>query len=75
MDLAVLGETVVQFIHFCMAITPPLTGTAQSAAPAKGAEWFEGFMQNLGRRLATGDRFHKELSRDIIPEQSETDGC
>ncbi len=24
-------------------------------------------MQNLGRRLATGDRFLKELSRDIEP--------
>ncbi len=65
LDLAVLGETVAQFIHFWMTITPPLTGAAQSAARAKGAERFEGFMQNLGRRLATGDRFLKELSRDI----------
>ena len=65
LDLAVLGETVAQFIHFWMAVTPPLTGAAQSAARAKGAERFEGFMQNLGRRLATGDRFLKELSRDI----------
>ena len=65
MDLAVLGETVAQFIHFWMTITPPLSGTAQSAARAKGAERFEGFMQTLGLRLATGDRFLKELSRDI----------
>lgn len=65
MDLAVLGETVAQFIHFWMTITPPLSGTVQSAARAKGAERFEGFMQTLGRRLATGDRFLKELSRDI----------
>lgn len=67
LDLAVLGETVAQFIHFWMTITPPLTGAAQSAARAKGAERFEGFMQNLGRRLATGDRFLKELSRDVTP--------
>ncbi|MDF2094923.1 CopG family transcriptional regulator [Aquibaculum arenosum] len=65
MDLAVLGETVAQFIHFWLTITPPLSGAAQSAARAKGAERFEGFMQTLGRRLATGDRFLKELSRDI----------
>ena len=65
LDLAVLGETVAQFIHFWMTLTPPLTGAAQAAARAKGAERFEGFMQNLGRRLATGDRFLKELSRDI----------
>ncbi|WBU65124.1 hypothetical protein [Paracoccus aerodenitrificans] len=56
-----------------MTITPPLTGAAQSAARAKGAERFEGFMQNLGRRLATGDRFLKELSRDIVPDQIPTD--
>lgn len=38
-------------------------------------------MQNLGRRLATGDRFLKELSRDVdslgddpMPDQSETNG-
>ena len=81
LDLAVLGETVAQFIHFWMTITPPLTGAAQSAARAKGAERFEGFMQNLGRRLATGDRFLKELSRDVdssgdvpSPQQSEKDG-
>lgn len=65
MDLAVLGETVAQFIHFWMTITPPLSGAAQSAARAKGAERFEGFMQTLGKRLATGDRFLKELSRDL----------
>ena len=74
MDRAVLGETVAQFIHFWMTITPPLTGAAQSAARAKGAERFEGFMQNLGRRLATGDRFLKELSRDMtLFEQTATD--
>jgi hypothetical protein len=81
LDLAVLGETVAQFIHFWMTITPPLTGAAQSAARAKGAERFEGFMQNLGRRLATGDRFLKELSRDLdslpddpLPDESESNG-
>ena len=65
LDLAVLGETVAQFIHFWMTLTPPLSGAAQSAARAKGAERFAGFMQTLGRRLATGDRFLKELSRDL----------
>jgi len=81
LDLAVLGETVAQFIHFWLTVTPPLSGMAQSAARTKGAERFEGFMQTLGRRLATGDRFLKELSRDIdslrddqTPDQSEING-
>lgn len=63
-DLAILGETISLFVHIWLASTPPLPESAQAAARAKGAERFEGFMQTLGRRLATGDRFLKELSRD-----------
>jgi hypothetical protein len=64
-DLAVLGETVSLFIRFWMTITPPLPEGAQSVARTKGTERFEAFMQTLGKRLATGDRFLKELSRDF----------
>ncbi|WP_241565290.1 ribbon-helix-helix domain-containing protein [Paenirhodobacter populi] len=66
-DLAVLGETLSLFVQFWLTITPPLPESAQSSARAKGNERFEGFVQTLGRRLATGDRFLKELSRDIEP--------
>ncbi|WP_054309584.1 CopG family transcriptional regulator [Mesorhizobium sp. 1M-11] len=68
-DLAILGETVSLFIRIWLAATPPLPESAQASARAKGAERFDGFMQSLGRRLATGDRFLKELSRDM-PAQS-----
>ncbi len=64
-DLAVLGETLSLFIRFWLTITPPIPETGKEAARAKGVERFEGFMQTLGRKLATGDRFLKELSRDI----------
>jgi len=64
-DLAILGETPSLFICFWLTITPPLPETAQASARANGAVRFEGFTQNLGRRLATGDRFLKELSRDV----------
>lgn len=64
-DLAVLGETVSLFVNIWLASTPPLPEGAQASARAKGAERFERFMQTLGRRLASGDRFLKELSRDI----------
>jgi len=56
------------FVHFWLTMTPPLPDSAKQSARLKGNERFEGFMQNLGRRLATGDRFLKELSRDIEPE-------
>lgn len=64
-ELAILGETVSLFIHFWLTVTPPLSENAQSSARAKGAERFEGFLQSLGRRLASGDRFLKELARDM----------
>lgn len=80
-DLAVLGETLSLFIRIWLSSTLPLPESAQATARTKGAERFEGFMQMLGRRLATGDRFLKELSRDVdsLPDspsqdQPEADG-
>lgn len=64
-DLAVLGETVSLFIRIWLSSTSPLPESAQAGARAKGAERFEGFMQMLGKRLATSDGFLKELSRDV----------
>lgn len=64
-DLAILGETLSLFIRFWLTVTPPLPDSAQASARAKGTERFDGFLQMLGRKLATGDRFLKDLSRDI----------
>lgn len=72
-DLAILGETLSLFIRFWMTITPPLPDSAHPSARAKGTERFEGFLQTLGRRLATGDRFLKELSRDVEGARSQSD--
>ncbi|MFT4121439.1 CopG family transcriptional regulator [Bradyrhizobium sp.] len=64
-DVAVLGETLALFVRYWLIFTPPLSDNAQASARAKGAERFDGFLQTLGKRLATGDRLLKELSRDI----------
>ncbi|AQS85492.1 MAG: CopG family transcriptional regulator [Acetobacter aceti] len=64
-DLAIMAETLALFIRFWLTVTPPLPDSAQASARAKGVERFEGFLQSLGRKLATGDRFLRELSRDI----------
>ena len=71
-DLAIVGETLSLFIRFWLTVTPPLPDSAQASARAKGSERFEGFLQTLGRRLATGDRFLKELSRDIDSRRDDT---
>lgn len=74
-DLAVLGEAISLFVHFWLTTTPPVPDSGKAAARAKGNERYKGFMQTVGRRLATGDRFFKELSRDVRPLEvgSETD--
>ena len=74
-DLAVLGETLSLFIRIWLSSTLPLPESAQATARTKGAERFEGFMQMLGRRLSTGDRFLKELSRDVdsLPDSPSQD--
>ena len=64
-DLAVLGEAVSLFVRYWLTFTPVLPDAAQASGRAKWLERFEGFMQTLGKRLATGDRFLKELSRDV----------
>ncbi len=67
-DLAVLGETLSLFIRFWMTVTPPLPEASRDAARAKGAERFEGFLQSLGRKLAAGDRFLRDVTRDHVGE-------
>ena len=64
-DLGISVETLAVFIRFWLIVTPPLPDSAQASARAKGTERFDGFLQTLGRKLATGDRFLKDLSRDI----------
>lgn len=73
-DLAVPGETLALFVRSWLIFTPPLSDNAQASARAKGAERFDGFLQSLGKRLATGDRFLKELSRDIDPSDPSATG-
>lgn len=64
-DLAVVAETLSLFVEYWMTMTPPLPESAHASARAKGAERFGKFLSTLGRKLATGDRFLRELSRDL----------
>ena len=73
-DVAVLGETLSLFVQFWLTITPPLPDSAKQSARIKGNERFEGFMQSLGKRLATGDRFLKEISREMSGGLPHDDG-
>ncbi len=68
-DVAILGETLSLFVQFWLTVTPPLPDNARQSSRIKGNERFEGFMETLGKRLATGDRFLKEISREMPGDQ------
>jgi hypothetical protein len=61
---AITNETLALFIRFWLTHTPPLPDTALPAAQAKGSERFDGFLEALGRRLARGNTFADDLTRE-----------
>ena len=64
-DVGISVETLALFIRFWLMATPSLPEQSQAAARAKGAERYESFVQALGRRLAKGPGFIREVSLDI----------
>jgi hypothetical protein len=57
--------TIALFIRYWLMATPSLPEQMQTAARAKGAERYEGFVQALGRRLAKRPGFIREVSLEI----------
>lgn len=64
-DLSIVAETLSLFVEYWLTIAPPLPESAHASAKAKGTERFGRFLNTLGRKLVTGDRFLREISRDI----------
>jgi hypothetical protein len=50
------NEALALFVRFWLTANPPLPDSASAAAQAMGKERYEGFVEALARRLATGDR-------------------
>jgi hypothetical protein len=59
------AEMLALFIRFWLTHTPPLPDTALPAAQARGSERFDGFVEALGRRLARGNTFADDLTREV----------
>jgi hypothetical protein len=73
-DLGISVEMLALFVRFWLAATPPVPETAQAAARAKGRERYEGFVEALGRRLAAGRLFTREVSFDTTAGPAEEGG-
>lgn len=63
-NLMILTETLALFIHYQLAIAPPIPVDDEAAIKAQGRERFEAFVARLGRRLADS----KSLVRDVIDQ-------
>ena len=63
-DLAIANEAIALFIRAWLTATPPLPDAAQAAAQAKGRERYDGFIEALGRRMASGRSFAREVLDD-----------
>lgn len=64
-NLGISIEMLALFVRFWLTTTPALPDSQQAAAQAKGRERFEGFVAALGRRLAKGASFTREISEDV----------
>ena len=67
-DLEVAVEMLALFVRSWMAATPSLPDSAQAAARARGRDRYERFVENLGRRLASGRSFTRELAVELEAE-------
>jgi hypothetical protein len=61
-DQQVILETLALFIRFELMVTAPLPDGDQPAAKALGTERFNSFVEQVGRRIASG----RSLTRDVL---------
>lgn len=71
-NLGISIEMMALFVRFWLTTTPALPEADQAAAQAKGRERYEGFVTALGRRLAKGASFTREVSEDLPSRSTET---
>ena len=60
-------EALALFVRFWLSVTPPLPDEDQAAAQVKGRKRYEGFIETLGRRYASGKSLLDEIPEDVWP--------
>lgn len=64
-DLQIANEAIALFVRAWLTATPPAPdGEARAAMEAKGRARYEGFLQALGQRLASGRSLTAEVLSD-----------
>ena len=66
-------EALALFVRFWLSVTPPLPEEDQAAAQIKGRKRYEGFVETLGRRYASGKSLLDQVPEDVWPQPSVED--
>jgi len=64
-DLGLDTEMLALFVRQWLVTMPSVPEAAQAAARAKGADRYASFVEALGRRMAAGRLFSREVSLDV----------
>ena len=64
-DQSIALETLALFVRHWLTVMPSAQDAHQEAARAKGGERYDAFVEALGRRLARGSVFRKEISEEL----------
>jgi predicted transcriptional regulator len=70
-NLGISIEMLALFVRFWLTTTPPVPEAQQATAQARGRERFDGYVASLGRRLAKGVSFTREISEDVPQRPAE----
>lgn len=69
-DTGMTTEALALFVRFWLSVTPPLPEEDQAAAQVKGRKRYEGFVETLGRRFASGKSLLDEIPEDVWPNSA-----
>ena len=67
-NMGLTTEALTLFVRFWLSVTPPLPDDEQAATQMKGRKRYEGFVETLARRFASGRSLLDEISEDIWPK-------
>ncbi len=70
-DLMITSETLALFVHYQLAVAPPIPVADQAAARAKANEAMEQFMTHLVRRLENGRSIIASVVERFQPAESD----
>ncbi|MEM8759079.1 MAG: CopG family transcriptional regulator [Pseudomonadota bacterium] len=73
-DQTIALETLALFVRHWLTVMPAPSGAGREAAQAKGGERYDAFVEALGRRLAKGGAFRREIVEEVETREDEDQG-